>query len=113
MYIAHYKVGDRVALDVDKEESQPVPVGTIGTVARNADASKFTWVEWDTMGGKATPVRRYLLRIVESAPARIEPPAQPCGTPWWHLWNPCSRFGWMTYMVGGAFVPSIVESLFA
>lgn len=33
--------------------------------------------------------------------------------PWWAVWNPCSRFGWLVYMAIGAFVPSIVEAVFA
>lgn len=96
-----------------------MPKNAIGCVVwdeREPDAGRvrLVHVEWDHPTDARMSVRAEDIRAMDDIDlCQHTAKTRTCGTPWWHVWNPCSRFGWITYMIGGAFVPSIVEWVFA
>jgi hypothetical protein len=135
-----FKAGDRVRVAIVRRphESRHWEVGSTGTITEVVSpfGLYFAYVSWDhdVPQGPEWPspiaCRDLVLECEHDSPPHATYAEWPdavtwdtnvrCTTPaphkcprapWWAFWNPCSRFGWLTYAAAGACVPAVVEAI--
>ena len=125
-----FKVGDRVARNTRCYKAHhwgnlEAPAGSLGHVAEVVGS--FVTVVWDSgvrnAQGDIPTIWYHPSELVghDDHVGALEyhaadcpcAPSKPvtCRAPWWAVWNPCSRFGWIVYMVLGAMVPTILQNI--
>lgn len=130
-----FKINDRIRMGFSESCYHPV-AGTrgivVGVMAPDEESGEtliiVDWLGANDRDGMSTPSKLMYGHEITQFAADNTPPTpsrtyvtgpgsiimrdEPCSCPpAWHVWNPCSRFGWLTYMVAGAFVPYVLEQL--